>query len=109
MAKTTNKAYPKSKLNDPFSLIAIINTDPANPNRTPTIFFVFKLLLKNNEPIISVKTGVVLFKIPATELLILVSAKANKNGGNPLPNNPIISIGTIFFVGNCHFRHNAEK
>jgi hypothetical protein len=42
-----------------------------------------------------VKTGLSELSIPASELVILVSARGNRNAGITLPNNPIIIIDSM--------------
>lgn len=61
---------------------------PTNPRMTPNNFVLLKDSLKIKIPIISVQIGVRLFRSPATELLIWVCAKENRNAGIPLPVRP---------------------
>jgi len=61
---------------------------PRNPRMTPASLYLVRVALKIKMPMSSVHIGVRLLSRPATELLIRVWAKKNRNAGMPLPVRP---------------------
>ena len=61
---------------------------PAKEMRTPAIFFVCSLVLKNRIPISITKSGVRELRIPSMALATFSMAIANKKAGKRFPNNP---------------------
>ena len=67
----------------------------------PIIFFLSAFSSKKAIPTRMVKKGVNAFKIPASELSILVSARQNKKAGIKLPRIPDNATKPNLFLGTC--------
>lgn len=59
-------------------------------------------------PITSTKMGVVEFKVPASELLILLPMVAKMNAGSKYPINPESTRRSPFFFGNVEILVKAQ-
>ena len=65
---------------------------PKSPSKMPKTLLRVRLTPKNSAPKMSIHNGVVVFKMPANELLMCCCAYTNKNAGIVLPHNPTIVV-----------------